>query len=482
MTSSAQQAPTIVTPADPGWDDARQAWNLAVDQHPDVVALPESAADVVAAVDFARRHGLRVTVQGTGHNARPRRSLAGTLLINTRGMRQLSVYPTDRIARAQAGVVWQEVADAAAKHGLAGLAGSAPDVGVVGYTLGGGMSWLGRTYGLSANNVAAFEAVTADGRLVRADAVTEPDLFWALRGGGGSFAVVTAVELRLFPVTEVYAGLLFWPADAGSRVLHAWRELTHSPLPDAFTTTARYLNFPPLPEFPQHLAGRSFVAVDAIHLGPPGDADRLLAPLRALTPAIDTVQTVPAAALGHLHMDPAGPVPAVADGFTLADLTPRAVDEIVRVGGPDAASPLQFVELRHLGGEMSRPRPGNGALAAIAAPYLLLAGGTTPDQHTTAAITAQLDIVKSALSPWSAQHSYLNQAKSKVDPGRFWTPPVYDRLRRIKAAVDPTNRIRASHPVPPADQRDLPPTTGDQRRSLLAPELAGALGAPKGSP
>jgi FAD/FMN-containing dehydrogenase len=425
-----------------------------VDQHPAAVALPESAADVVAAVDFARQHRLRVAAQGTGHNAAPLGSLADTLLINTRAMRQLRVYPAERIARAQAGVVWQEVADAAAKHGLAGLAGSAPDVGVVGYTLGGGMSWLGRTYGLSANNVQAFEAVTADGRLVRADAGSEPDLFWALRGGGGSFAVVTAVELRLFPVTEVYAGLLFWPADAGARVLHTWRELTHRRLPDEFTTTARYLSFPSVPEIPKRLAGGSFVVVDAIHLGEPADGDRLLAPLRALAPVIDTVQTIPAAALGHLHMDPEGPVPAVADGYTLADLTPRAVDEIVRVGGPDAASPLQVVELRHLGGEMSRARPGNGALAAVAAPYLLFAVGMAPDQQSKAAVAAHIDIVKSALSPWAADHTYLNLTETKADPGRFWIPPAYDRLRRIKAAVDPTNRIRANHPVPPADHPD----------------------------
>jgi FAD/FMN-containing dehydrogenase len=422
-----------------------------VDQHPAAVALPESAADVVAAVNFSRDHGLRVAAQGTGHNARPLGSLASTLLINTRAMRQVSVYPADRIARVQAGVVWQEVADAAAKHGLAGLAGSSPNVGVVGYTLGGGISWLGRTYGLSANNVEAFEAVTADGRLVRADALTKPDLFWALRGGGGSFAVVTAVELRLFAVSEVYAGLLFWPAEAGSRVLHAWRELTHSRLPDEFTTATRYLRFPALPEIPEHLAGRSFVVVDAIHLGEPADADRLLAPLRALAPVIDTVETVPAATLGHLHMDPEGPAPVVVDGFTLADVTPAAVDDIVRLGGPAAASPLQFIELRHLGGELSRARPGNGALAAVDAPYTLLAGGLAPDQQAEAAMAAHIDIVKSALSPWAAQHTYLNQTETKTDPGRFWSQAAYDRLRQIKAAVDPANRIRANHPVPPAD-------------------------------
>ena len=132
-------------------------------------------------------------------------------------MRRVSIDPAARIARAEAGAVWHEVVEAAAACGLAALAGSSPDVGVVGYTIGGGMSWLGRAYGLSANNVEAIEVVTADGRLVRADACTETDLFWALRGGGGSFGVVTAIELRLFPITEVYAGLLWWPAEPGRR-------------------------------------------------------------------------------------------------------------------------------------------------------------------------------------------------------------------------------------------------------------------------
>jgi FAD/FMN-containing dehydrogenase len=215
-------------------------------------------------------------------------------------MRGLVIDPAARVARAEAGVIWQEVADAAGKYGLAGLAGSSPDVGVVGYTLGGGLSWQGRTYGLSANNVEAFELVTADGNLVRADAASEPDLFWALRGGGGSFGVVTAIELRLFPVTGAYAGLLWWPAEAASQVLHAWRELTGSGLPDAFTTTARLMNFPPIPDIPEQIRGRSFVIFDVIHLGAPAQADALLAPLRALDPVMDTISTIPASALAIL--------------------------------------------------------------------------------------------------------------------------------------------------------------------------------------
>src|SRR5215469_11688973 len=191
-----------------------------------------------------------------GDSRAPVGSLDDTVLVRTHAMRRVTVDPAARIARAEAGAVWLDVVEAAAGHGLAGLAGSSPDVGVVGYTLGGGMGWLGRAYGLSANNVEAFELVTADGRLARADACAERDLFWALRGGGGSFGVVTAIELRLFPITEVYAGLLWWPADAAPRVLrvlHSWRELTRSRLPDEFTTCARLINVPRVPDAPRQL-------------------------------------------------------------------------------------------------------------------------------------------------------------------------------------------------------------------------------------
>jgi FAD/FMN-containing dehydrogenase len=441
---------TILTSADPGWDDARRAWNLAVDQRPAAVAVPQSAHEVAAAVRFARERGLRVAAQGTGHNAGPLGDLAGTVLIKTDALRQVTIDRAARVARAQAGVTWQEVADAAARHGLAGLAGSSPDVGVVGYTLGGGLSWLGRTYGLSANNVEAFELVTADGTLVRADTEHEPDLFWALRGGGGSFGVVTAVELRLFPVTQAYAGLLWWPADAASQVLHAWRDLTHSGLPDAFTTTARLMNFPPIPEIPEQIRGRSFAIIDVIHLGTPAQADALLAPLRALDPVTDTIGTIPAPALGHLHMDPEHPVPAAGDGMLLSGLPAQAIDQLLMVVGPGSGSPLLVAELRHLGGEFSRPRPGNGALAFIDAEYALFAAGMTPVPELAAPVRARIEAVQGALAPWAARQMYLNFAETRRDPASFWSPHAYHRLRRIKAAVDPDNLIRANHPIPPA--------------------------------
>ncbi|HZD87616.1 MAG TPA: FAD-binding oxidoreductase, partial [Gaiellaceae bacterium] len=196
----------VVYPDSRGWDGARQAWNLAADQQPEAVAFPESVAEVIAAVELARSRGWRIAPQGTGHGAMALGPLAGTMLLKTERMRGVLVDPEARIARVEAGTLWQDVTLAAARHGLAALAGSSPDVGVVGYTLGGGLSFLGRKLGLGANSVVAIELVTADGRPMRVDRDSEPDLFWALRGGGGGFAIVTALELRLFPLAEVYAG------------------------------------------------------------------------------------------------------------------------------------------------------------------------------------------------------------------------------------------------------------------------------------
>jgi FAD/FMN-containing dehydrogenase len=451
-TSMTMPSGTIVTPDDPAWDEARQAWNLAVDQRPAAVAMVESTDDVVAVLASARQNGLRIAVQGTGHAAAALGPLTDTILLKTERMRGVVVDPTAKTARVRAGEVWLNVVGAAAEHGLATLAGSSPDVGVVGYTLGGGMSWLGRTYGLAANNVEAVEVVTADGELRRVDRDDDPDLFWALRGGGGSFGVVTAIELRLFPVTEVYAGVLFWPIERGPEVLQAWRQLTQSDLPDGLTTVGRYLQLPPLEEIPEPVRGKSFVVVEAIHLGPREQADELLAPLRALEPAIDTIATMPVGALAHLHMDPEHPVPAAADGLMLAELPAEAIDELVRVAGADAGSPLLSVEVRHLGGELGRARPDSGALASIEAQYALFAVGMAPTPEAKTAVEAYVDVVTKAMSPWQARHMYLNFAETDRDPSSFWSTESYDRLRRIKARVDPTEMISTNHPFPPVDR------------------------------
>ena len=438
----------VVTPEDARFDEARRAWNLAIDQRPAAVAFPESPQDVAAVVLRAGELGLRVAAQGTGHGAGPLGSLEDTILLKTERMREVSVDPARRNARVGAGAVWLEVVEAAARYGLAALAGSSPDVGVVGYTLGSGLSFLGRKYGLAANHVRAIELVTADGQLVRADPENEPDLFWALRGGGGSFAVVTAIEFELFPIAQAYAGILWYPVERGPEVLHAWRELTQSDLPDELTTVGRFLNLPPTPDIPEPVRGKSFAIIEAYHLGDPAHADELLAPLRALGPLNDTITTVQMPALARLHMDPEQPVPAAGDGLMVDGLTADALDAFVEVAGAHARFPLVSNELRHLGGELRRTRPEHGALDSIDADYAMSAVGMVPAPELGAPVRTQVQAVKAALAPWAAKHMYLGFAETHQDTATFWTRQPYHRLRRIKTAVDPDDLIRSNHPIP----------------------------------
>ena len=294
--------------------------------------------------------------------------------------------------------------------------------------------------------------MTADGQLVRADEDSNPELLWALRGGGGSFGAVTALEVRLFPLSEVYAGILWFPFERASEVLHAWAELTRGELPDELTTIGRLLQLPPLPEIPEPLRGKSFAIVEAIHCGDPAEADELLAPLRALGPAMDTMQPTPLPELSRLHMDPDHPVPAVGDGQMLDALPADAVDELVRVTGPGSGSPLLSVEVRQLGGALGRPRPEHAALASVEAGYALWAVGIAATPELSAASESQVAVVKDALAPWTARHMVINFAETRRDPVTFWTGEAYARLRRLKKAIDPGDLFRSNHPVPPAEE------------------------------
>ena len=221
-----------------------------------------------------------------------------------------------------AGVKWESVSPRVSDLGLAALHGSTPDVSIAGYGLGGGVGWYGRKHGLFTNSITAIELVTADGRLRRVDHDHEPELFWALRGGGGNFGVVTALEFRLFPISEVYAGALFFPWERSAEVLQAWLEWTQT-VPDEVTSVGRILQFPPLEMVPRALRGKSFAVVHAYVLGSEAEGERLLAPLRALGPEIDTVAMVPPVALSEMHMDPPDPVPYSGEHLVL-DRLPRA--------------------------------------------------------------------------------------------------------------------------------------------------------------
>ena len=436
----------LVLPHEPGWNEARLAWNLAVDQQPAAVALPESPEDVAAVVRWARSRGLRVAPQGTGHNAAAMGSLAHTVLVKTERMRGVTIDPVARSARVEAGVLWAEVSEAAAEYGLAALAGSSPDVGVVGYSLGGGISWFARKHGLAANSVTAIELVNADGELVRADAENESELYWALRGGGGSFGVVTALEFALYPIPEVHAGVLFFPLERGAEVLRAWRRWVED-VPDEVTSVGRFLQFPPIPDIPEPLRGGSFVVVEATSLLGERATDELLRPVRALGPAMDTFATIPVEQLKHLHMDPEHPVPGAGDGMLLGDFTDEAIEAIVAAAGADSGSPLLTVEVRHLGGALGRTQPGHGALATIEAGFAMFAAGISMTPEMGAAVRAHIEVVQAALAPWDAGRDYLNFTERRERGERLFGASTYRRLQTVKAQVDPQDLFRSNHPV-----------------------------------
>ena len=438
----------VFFPGDEGYDEARRAWNLAVDQRPSAVVFAESAADVVQAIGSARAHGMRIAPQGTGHGAMALESLEGVLLLNTSRMRRVDIHPSTRTARAEAGAQWKDVTVPAGEHGLAALAGSSPNVGVTGYTLGGGVGWLARRHGLAANSVTAVEIVTPDGRLARADADHEPDLLWAVKGGGGSVGVVTAMEMTLYPVRELYAGALFFPIQRSSDVLHAWREWTRT-VPDEITSIGRILRFPPLPDVPELMRGRSFAVLEAAYLGDEVTGAELIQPLRALGPELDTFAMIPAPALQQLHMDPEQPVPVESDGALLADAPAGAIDALVALAGPDAETPLLTVELRHLGGALARHTTGGGAHPQMDARYVMFAGGIAAAPEIGHAVRAHLRAIKDALTPWRAAYDYYNFAETPTGADAVLPREAHRRLRGIKRSYDPDEVIVSAHPVRP---------------------------------
>jgi hypothetical protein len=448
-TLKAMVASDVFVPGDEGYDDARRAWDLAVDQRPAVVVFAESVVDVVRTVRFAGMQGMRIAPQGTGHGALPLEQLEGAMLLKTSRMRRVDIYPASRAARAEAGAEWEDVVAPAGEYGLAALAGTSPNVGVTGYTLGGGMGWLARRYGLAANSVTAVEVVTPDGRLVRADADHEPDLFWAVRGGGGSVGVVTALEMELYPVTELYAGALFFPIERTSEMLHAWREWTDT-VRDEVTSIGRLLRLPPLPEVPELLRGRAFALVEAAYLGDALTGSELLRPLRALGPELDTFATIAAPALAQLNMDPEQPIPNVGDGAFLTDFPPGAIDTLLAVAGPAVDTPLQSIEIRHLGGALGREADRGGPQTRVDAKYLMFAGGVTATPEQGHAVRTHLRALKDALSAWHAGYDYYNFAETPAEAEVVLPPPSYERLREIKAAYDPDQTIISAHPVRPA--------------------------------
>ncbi len=436
---------TVIGPEDEGYDAERGVFNVTVDQRPAMIAVPNTAEEVAAVIRFAAENELRVAPQRTGHNAEPLGPLDRSILLKTTRLDRVEIDTHSRCARVGSGARWEDVVPKASRLGFAALHGSTPDVSVAGYSLGGGMGWYARKHGLAANSVTAIELVTADGELRRVSHRTEPELFWALRGGGGNFGVVTALEFDLFPLSEVYAGVLFFPHERAEEVLQAWLEWT-ADAPDEVTSVGRLLQFPPLEEVPEPVRGKSFTVVEAVHLGGQAEGEALLAPLRALGPLMDTFAMVPPEGIAELHMDPREPMPYATAHSLVGELPSEAISDLVAAVGPGSGSGLVSVELRHTGGALSRAGEHHGAVATLPGSFGSFAVGVAADPATTAQTQADLHRFEAALAPYAAG-KYLNFTEQHADGESFFDADVAARLQAVKETYDPGHLFQANHEI-----------------------------------
>lgn len=440
----------VHVPGDPAYDTLRLPWNLAVEQRPAAVTLPTTTSDVAAVVRAATGLGLRVAAQATGHNAGPLPELGDVVLLRTDRMTSIDVVPAPDGLRLRvgAGTLWQDAVDAAARVGTSVLHGSSPDVGVVGYSLGGGLGWYARRLGLATNSVTGAEVVLADGTRVWADDEHESELFWALRGGGGNAGVVTRLEFRTYPFTTAYAGMLVWDARRIAEVLPRWASWAVGAR-DSVTTSFRRLHLPPVPEVPAPFRGRELVIVDGAVLEDDDVASEVIAPLRGLRPDMDTFARVPTNILPRLHMDPETPTAGVSGSTVLERLPGAAVDVLlgtIAAGGP---APLPLVELRQLGGALARPAPDAGVMPLVPGQFVLFAGAPAMTSEAAADGRRAADALVRAMQPWSTGRPLLNFTESPIDAGAAFDPDLRARLHAVRRAVDPDGVLVANHPVTP---------------------------------
>lgn len=437
----------LLTPVDADWDAHRVPWNIVVDQQPAAIVLAANADDVVATVRHAATHGRAVAAQPGGHGAS--RASDGAILLRTGALDEIWIDTDARVARVGAGVKWGALQAALDGSGLTGLVGSNPDVTVVGYSLGGGIGWLGRAYGRGSDAVRSYEVVDAEGQHRWVTDATDPELMWGLRGGGGDLAVVTAVELDLFPATDLAAATLAFPGAAAAQVLRAFARLTRT-APRELTVWANLMHLPDAPFVPEPMRGQSLTVVTACFLGDAGTLNDLVAPLREAAPVLrDEVRPITVGQLGTIAEEPVDPTPAVLAGTLLHTLDDAAIDALLAQVGVGSGTALVGAGIRHLGGALAERR-ANGVAGPIAEPYAVSTMGIVPVPELAAVVDAQLDAAIAALGPWTTGRTVLTFLDRAESMTRCYDDAHLARLRALKAAVDPDGVIRSNRPVPGA--------------------------------
>jgi hypothetical protein len=417
------------------------AQNTAVVHDPEVAVGAAEEADVAAAVRFAVANGLPVRVLATGHGSAV--PVTSGVIITTSRLAGLSIDAEKAVATIGAGNRWESVVAAAAEHGLAPVTGASGHVGTIGYTLGGGLGPLARTFGFSSDYATSFRVVTASGDVVTASADENTDLFWALRGGKGGFGVVTSMEFGLVRLASLYGGSLFYDERDIPAVLRAWAAFTET-APEQATSSVAIVRFPPFEFIPEPLRGKTVISVRFAFIGDAVEAERVFQPLRDVAPAfLGRVGEVPASEISSIHNDPTDAGPSWDRGMLLSGIDDEFVTRFLEIFGPGREVPIIAAELRHLGGATARDVPGGSAVGGRSAAYSLVMIGA-PDPALFDAVLPQIaDGITAQLSPWVSTETNINfSSGSLAVPGLFeesWPAAVFERLAEIRRAWDPTH-------------------------------------------
>ena len=444
-------AGAVLTPGHERYDDARAVYNGAIDRHPALIAEATDARDVAAAIAYGRDRGLPIAVRAGGHSGAGYGVVDDGLVIDVRPMQRIEVDLAARSVRAGAGLTWAQLDAATQAHGLAVTGGRVSHTGVAGLTLGSGSGWLERMHGLTADNLVSATVVTADGGIVRASEHEHSDLFWGLRGGGGNFGVVTEFELALHPVGPmIFGGPLMFEDERGGEVLAAYRELMRS-APDEFGGCAVLQLAPPAPFVPAELAGSPVVTIVVAAFGEPDAAERLIAPLRALGPAVDMVGPLPYVALQSMQDDANQPGMQNHWRASFLDDLPDAAIESALAVAAEVPSPLTAVLLQPLGGAYARVDEDATALSHRDARWACHALSAWPDPADTALNRAWTESFAAALAPYG--HGAAHPNYESDDAGdrvrRFYGPRTFERLVAVKERWDPQNVFALNQNIRP---------------------------------
>jgi FAD/FMN-containing dehydrogenase len=435
----------LLRPGETGYDAARTVWNAMVDKRPAMIARCAGVPDVIRSVDFARDHGLLLSVRGGGHNVAGNAVCDGGLMIDLSTMRGIRVDAQRRVVRADGGCTWRDVDQETAGSGLATTGGIIPATGIGGLTLGGGLGWLMRKYGLSCDNLLSADVVLASGQLVAASPTENPDLFWALRGGGGNFGIVTSFEYRLHPVLQVLGGMVVHPLERAHEVLSYLREFTKA-APDELVCMAVLLTGPD---------GAKILAVVTCYCGPLTEGERVLRPLRQFgPPAADQIAAMPYVQLQGLLE--AGFPPGLQNYWKssfLHDLSDKAIALAIEAFR-HVPSPSSAIAFEQLGGAMSRVGENDSAFGHRNAPFNFLVVSSWPDPAENSAHIAWTRSLAEAMQPFSADGVYVNYLGHETDEGRdriqaAYGPAKYARLLALKKNYDPDNLFRINQNIRP---------------------------------